>query len=258
MKLITLSSAIFVAFTATLQAAPVAYDISQPLWGSQPFLVNGAVWHQGVVNAYAADPSSYDHVTGQVTVDWDAQQLLDYSLSYDLLGETFLHSFATKTPADTAQYESLGGSPFRERVVINSTVKAGPEVTVPTNLFSSPGAADLTDTQFMSGMLFSLTRFPDSGTVLINDIIINNAEFKSEQVYFPFNSFDGLILDGTAGRYVQVGGAVAENFFLSGTEPLFTGAEIAGVSSPVPLPAAGWMLLAGVGAIFGLRRRKAA
>ncbi|MEM6374308.1 MAG: VPLPA-CTERM sorting domain-containing protein, partial [Pseudomonadota bacterium] len=127
--------------------------------------------------------------------------------------------------------------------------------------FGSGQGSIVTSEQYQSELLFSLTYFPTLDYAFVNDIIISNREFQEVDVFEPYNPFSfNFNPIGTTGRYQTLGTVYGENRFTPGSSPLdgFTGLTINDGSpntSPVPLPAAAWMLLAAVGGLFGLRRR---
>lgn len=72
---------------------------------------------------------------------------------------------------------------------------------------------------------------------------------RSDGVYFNFDDD----VRGYLGGEGWVGGVPANDFLFTAT---FLPGGLGGDPDPVPLPAAGWMLLAGVGGMVAMRRRK--
>ncbi|MEM6374012.1 MAG: hypothetical protein AAF727_14700, partial [Pseudomonadota bacterium] len=108
------------------QSLPPSHTTSTSLFGGEkPLFVDSAAWQAGREAALAADPTQFDYVTGQVTVDWDTDTLLSFDISYAQFGQTFDFSSSNPVPGLVGEHQAGGGDPTRERVLIQGTREAG-------------------------------------------------------------------------------------------------------------------------------------
>ncbi|MEO0668764.1 MAG: VPLPA-CTERM sorting domain-containing protein [Pseudomonadota bacterium] len=104
----------------------------------------------------------------------------------------------------------------------------------------------------LGGGFFEQRTVQSGGTLTFGSEIITLGTAASSGIFFKFAN-DGHRLPGStgiAGRGWVKSGPGANDFLFTASNPVTI------IPDPVPLPAAGWMLLAGIGGIGLMRRRR--
>ncbi len=239
----TLGAAVVCAFgvAGAAQAAPVTYDIDQALWG-QCLISSGCLdslaWQAGKETDVATNPSAYHYVRGQVTVDWDAAlpDITALNLTMEMLYPSGKQTIAFDLGDEVFGTGSVSPGGLSTWSEMETT--AGPDI-------GSPAMP-----QFTAKMNFQVTRDTTTEELFLQINGMSGGEYEETLIFLPYG---GFLNTWSYNRFV--GGQPIGN----PTTRTYGGAGItaAGQAPAVPLPAAGWMLLAGLGGLAAMRRRAA-
>lgn len=245
-RYLMIAGALAAALSTAAAAAPVTYYIDQPLWGRAPVGQDVTTWQASRQAFVEANPDFWPRLTGHVTLDWTTGSYGSLALSYPVNygGDAIPISFTEAAVDSFGIITSSGGIPAAS---IGLDIRFGPEqsfIVDPIYGDTVPSSLPL----YRGTLLLSVYKQLDDTVTLL----MQRMDLWEARQAFSFGSF-GIGGRPTGGEYVRViQGAVSQTYCCNAGVSL-SAPEVA----PVPLPAAGWLLVAGLGALRIAKRRRA-